>query len=435
MLRYVRQSEAAQRLIYVRARGAGGGERGGGVRGVTYAWGNADHGQLGLPPCQLQDEGDTFGRQSPIPQTIPVLRDVHVAAAATSSSHSAFVCGDGALLTCGYNGQGQLGLGDLENRDEPTRVASLPPLKGVACGARHTVALSRDGLVFTFGANAQGQLGLPACAESAGEDSSPPITPVASPSTATSPQLVKRLAEDGRRIVDIAAGDDFTVALSDTGRVFTWGAAHYGALGHTSPLPTSPLVSFLLRSTPANDEHPRVVRALAKCRIVSISTGRRHAVAIDEGGGVHAWGNGRHFLLGTGEETDAFEPVLGFTKLGAIRKVACGTAHSLVLTGSGAVFAVGDNDHGCLGIDSRSPFSCAVEPVLVPLSSPARDIAAGWHVSAAVLANGSVHTWGCASAGALGCEGGADIRAPQDIGLKAKRVFIGSGGTSVVATA
>ncbi|CAM9783301.1 unnamed protein product, partial [Discosporangium mesarthrocarpum] len=61
----------------------------------------------------------------------------------------------------GLNSYGQLGLGDLNNRDRLTRVVGLKdntPM-AVAAGSHHSVVLCMEGL-FSFGRNDSGQLGV-----------------------------------------------------------------------------------------------------------------------------------------------------------------------------------------------------------------------------------------------------------------------------------
>lgn len=393
------------------------------IRTLTaYAWGNADHGQLGLPSEQLTDEPHTFGQKSPLPQRIPGLGADAPTCVSISCSHSAFVRPDGTLLTCGHGQQGQLGLGDREDRAHPSIVHSLPPVTAVACGASHTLALSRDGLVFAFGSNVHAQLGL--------------VVEGDNRVCATTPQLVTRLAEDGHRIVALAAGDHFSAAVSDNGRVLTWGAPGLPALGHARAPSLPALLRWVERRAGAarTEAMPRLVRSLAHVHVADVVAGRHHVVVLDTDGRAYAWGGGRHYLLGNESECDSFTPRRAFTSVRAIRKVAIGNSHALILTRDGAVFAVGENDHGCLGTGAQSSLAVAAVAEQVLDAAPASDVAAGWHVSAVVGRNGTVRTWGCCAAGALGVEGGRDIWAPRCIGLKARRVVMSCGGTSVIAT-
>lgn len=61
----------------------------------------------------------------------------------------------------GYNGNGQLGLGNTVNQLNPCRVVNLQGvvITRVVCGYAHTIALSDVGALYAWGANSYGQLG------------------------------------------------------------------------------------------------------------------------------------------------------------------------------------------------------------------------------------------------------------------------------------
>ena len=61
----------------------------------------------------------------------------------------------------GYNGNGQLGIGNNVNQPNPSRVGSLTNviITQVVCGYAHTLALSDEGMMYAWGANSYGQLG------------------------------------------------------------------------------------------------------------------------------------------------------------------------------------------------------------------------------------------------------------------------------------
>ena len=58
-----------------------------------------------------------------------------------------------AVFTWGRGEDGQLGLGDTSDQDEPTYVDALRGVgvRQIACGSGHTVVLSTEGEVFTWG--------------------------------------------------------------------------------------------------------------------------------------------------------------------------------------------------------------------------------------------------------------------------------------------
>ena len=88
---------------------------------------------------------------------------------------------------------------------------ALGPIASVACGSQHTVLLSRAGRLFSFGRSLEGQLGI-------GTRTSTKV-----------PTLVTALQDDC--VLAVAAGADFTMALTDSGTVFGWGSNTSGQLG------------------------------------------------------------------------------------------------------------------------------------------------------------------------------------------------------------
>ncbi|NWZ36828.1 HERC5 ligase, partial [Brachypodius atriceps] len=120
--------------------------------GELFTWGQNTHGQLGV------------GSQTtltPKPQLVERLKGIPLAQIAAGGAHSTTVSLSGAVYSWGKNSFGQLGLGDMKDRDCPTYVGALEHWKTVfiSCGADHTAVLSKEGLVCTFGAGGSGQLG------------------------------------------------------------------------------------------------------------------------------------------------------------------------------------------------------------------------------------------------------------------------------------
>ena len=68
---------------------------------------------------------------------------------------------NGEVYGWGYNGNGQLGLGNNINQLNPQRVTGLQGVvvTMVVCGYAHTLAVSDEGALYAWGANSYGQLG------------------------------------------------------------------------------------------------------------------------------------------------------------------------------------------------------------------------------------------------------------------------------------
>ena len=56
------------------------------------------------------------------------------------------------------------------------------------------------------------------------------------------PVLLPALSHNGVRIVDVAAGNNHSVAVSDRGEVWTWGHGEYGQHGGQASVSTNDLV-------------------------------------------------------------------------------------------------------------------------------------------------------------------------------------------------
>ena len=70
--------------------------------GVIYGWGKNELGELGL--------NDKKNRNSP--QELEYFKGKHVINIVSGYYHSFFICENGEIYSCGWNYQGQLGLGN-----------------------------------------------------------------------------------------------------------------------------------------------------------------------------------------------------------------------------------------------------------------------------------------------------------------------------------
>jgi len=117
--------------------------------GKIFCWGDNAHGQLG-----------TGGRE---PADQPVEVDVGEAIMDASAGwrHSCAVTTSGAVLCWGDNTWGQLGTGGNASSDRPVAVVGLEePAIRVAAGMGHTCVVTMGRDVYCWGLNRQGQLGL-----------------------------------------------------------------------------------------------------------------------------------------------------------------------------------------------------------------------------------------------------------------------------------
>jgi len=109
-----------------------------------------------------------------------------------------------AVFTWGRGEDGQLGLGDTSDQDEPTYVDALRGVgvRQIACGSGHTVVLTTDGEVFTWGRGDDGRLGH-GC---------------------NGWKYVPRITQSltGQVVVQVTCGSYHTAAVTGNGDLYTW---------------------------------------------------------------------------------------------------------------------------------------------------------------------------------------------------------------------
>jgi alpha-tubulin suppressor-like RCC1 family protein len=179
--------------------------------GSLAAWGRNTNGQLGnnsttnsLVPVWVDQTGILGGRT--------------VTAIAAGLSHSLVLCSDGSLVAWGANDKNQLGDNGALQSNVPVlvRQGSLAgrTVVAIAAGGAQNLARCADGGIATWGYNASGQLGNNSKAN--GRIPGP---------------LASSGVLSGTTIVDVAAGDSHSLAVSADGTVAGWGANSYGQLG------------------------------------------------------------------------------------------------------------------------------------------------------------------------------------------------------------
>ncbi len=239
------------------------------------------------------------------------------------------------LRAWGDNTSGQVGDGSISNRATAVNIPGLPGVKDVAVSARHSLALLADGTVWAWGANESYQLSDNA--------------PIAGSQT---PVQVRIAGVALANIIDIAAGEQHSLALRADGTVWAWGSAVSGANnamglgGTTQATQPTQIAGFL--------------------NVTSLASGRFHSMALKGDGTVWAWGEGSSGQLGLGafasNAVPAQIPAASFGSV-AVRSITCGDNHSAAITGAETLYLWGENGDGQISNGATADVNVPYAPI------------------------------------------------------------------------
>ncbi|GMY12552.1 ultraviolet-B receptor UVR8 isoform X2 [Fagus crenata] len=273
----------------------------------VYSWGWGDFGRLGHG-----NSSDLF-----TPQPIKALHGLKIKQIACGDSHCLAVTVEGEVQSWGRNQNGQLGLGNTEDALVPQKIQAFQgvSIKMVAAGAEHTAAVTEDGELYGWGWGRYGNLGL--------GDRNDRLVPE------------KVSAVDGEKMVMVACGWRHTIAVSSSGGLYTYGWSKYGQLGHGD------FKDHLV---------PHKLEALCDNHISQISGGWRHTMAFTTQGKLYGWGWNKFGQVGAGDNVDHCSPVqVKFPHEQKVVQISCGWRHSLAVTERQNVFSWGRGTNGQLG--------------------------------------------------------------------------------------
>ncbi|MDD5035264.1 MAG: hypothetical protein PHE55_10960 [Methylococcaceae bacterium] len=221
----------------------------------------------------------------------------------------------------------------------------------LAVGVEHGVLLKPDGSVWTWGSNHYGQLGT--------DDGA-----------AWSPVRVPGLG----RMVDVAAGDHFTLAVKNDGTVWAWGENERGELGNGG-----------------TQSSPKPAQIAGLTGVVAVAAAGQHALALKSDGTVWAWGD-------EPDRSPSLLPKQTPDLTGAVA-IAAADKHSVALKSDGTVWVWGDHGAGDLG---NGNYNYALVPIPLRGLSEVTAVAAGHELTVALKKEGTVWTTGYGAAGQLG---------------------------------
>ena len=244
-----------------------------------------------MTPTTDGEEPEQFN----VPTVLGGLTTIQSLAVGPSAGHMLMIGKEGEVWVMGLNSSGQLGLGDFDAVVvRAPMVAKLwtekkkTAVKAVV-GKNHSLVLFDDGSLSSAGSGVRGALGRGSRKKSEMLENVPAPGPVNLKS----------------KVTDMAAGCDFSLAVTEDGSLYSWGWTEFGKLGQgtdgsyntkdasikmTYTAESDPLrVGFPQNQSP-DDPHDH--------KVVSCSAGKNHAACVCEDGVGYTWGDGAYGKLG-----------------------------------------------------------------------------------------------------------------------------------------
>ncbi len=331
------------------------------ANGTVWCWGINNASQLGTG----ESASDVKMRNAPS----QVKGLTAATAIVAGDSHSCAIVDGGQAWCWGYNGDGQLGDGQmLTTSSVPVLTRNVSDAIKIGAGGNTSCAIRAAGSVACWGSNEFGQIGNGA--------------------TANAPLAV---AVGGlSHIVELGAGMRHVCALDDAGRVWCWGQNITGQLGDGT-----------------TDSPRRTPVAAQITGVTHLTAGLNHTCATKNDGSVWCWGQNNLGQVGL-STSSAAEPVpKQVPALANIVEINAGgyeqagpISHTCARERSGHVWCWGSNTFGELGNDTSS--SQVSAPSTIESMPDAFAIGVGAKHSCAIRRNGTLWCWGSNDQGQLG---------------------------------
>lgn len=224
----------------------------------------------------------------------------------------------GDIFSMGENYVGQLGLGTITKKDCLTKIYSLvnENVCQITIGGAHVLCLTTSGKVYGWGGSWDGQI----IANVYGQ--------------LNNPKQIDFFND--KNIVQISAGDIYSLALTRDGNVYAWGNNYDGqlGLGHNTKEKAIKIIDFFVDKN-----------------VAKIATGDSHSLALTKDGKVYSWGNNEWGQLGVGNKINQFSPrQINSLKKEKIVDIISAGAISVATTESRNVYSWGWNIDGQLGL-------------------------------------------------------------------------------------
>ncbi len=285
---------------------------------------------------------------------------------------------DGTVWSWGTNENGELGIGNTENKNEPTQnslfnAQNSPEIIDISVGESHVIALNKQGEVYTWGKNNKGQLGTG--------------------NTTTNNKATKL---NLKNIKKVKAKGNTTYAITKEGKVYAWGE-NYGKTPSLINIEEN-VIDIGNKYYLTAEGKVKKVKDNSEIKIETVTTNPSTDDVGEPFEGIPTINLAEPNLTGLEENSDTTVPV----NTEKIVQITEGEDHVLLLGETGKIYSYGQNTNGQLGIgtnenpdDVGAPFGrLVVKTENGEILENIVEISAGNQYSIAVDKQGKIYTWG-----------------------------------------
>ena len=201
-------------------------------------------------------------------------------------SKNYYLSSDGKVYRISDDEQIMLSYNEYEPWEDPVYVEDK--VMQISEGTDHLLLLGKTGNVYSYGQNVYGQLG---------DNETIPREECIT--------TVVKVKDDGGNLVklenvaEISAGDKYGIAVTNTGKVYTFGINRHQTLG----------ISNELNAGGIEESHIAILKEDIQ-DVERVTAGYVHTAVYKENGNVYTWGNGKDGSLGNAENFDYYIPQL-----------------------------------------------------------------------------------------------------------------------------
>lgn len=319
--------------------------------GTLWVWGLNQHGNLGV--------GDLLDRHQPT----QIGNDTNWSSVSAGGEyHSLAIKTNGTLWAWGLNSDGQLGNGTYTRSLIPIRIGLDTNWKTVSGGSGYSVAIKKDNTLWTWGLNNSYQLSLPS----------------------TISKYNKPLQYDSSTNWESAYAGSYNIfALKTDSTLWGWGGNFFSQLGVLNT---------------AGYGYPHPIQIDSNSKWVSIAAKYSHSAGIKKDGSLWTWGQNLYGQIGDSSLATSFIPKQ-IGKYSNWKSVSVGWGHTIAVRSDNTLWAWGYNTWGSLGDGTTTD---KYYPTKIGNNTNWSFVSAGHSYSISLKSDGNLWSWGFNGQGQLG---------------------------------